>query len=175
MQKKESFTPEEKQLIWNKLNRKRIKRQMIEEPIKQVLFKQEIEKLNNINKPQEQEEAPIRGYTKEEKDKIFERINRDRLDSIDNEDNITKKIYDVNGKEYYRFLDMPRSYYIPIEILPQISSKPLKVYLYYKILGELKKREVFIKTQSYSKNLFISISTTKLNFKEYRLEDEQRD
>ena len=171
MEKRASFTDEEKQLILNKLNRKRIKKQKIEEPIKKEKLQQELEKLKEVDTPKEERNG---GYTTEEKDKIFARLNRDRLQRRESKINPIKKVYSINGKDYYKFIDMTRSYYLRTDMMDKMSPRPEKVYLYYRVLGELKKREVSIRKVSYSKNLFVSISTTKLNFKEHILEVEEQ-
>ncbi|MFK5975251.1 MAG: hypothetical protein QM493_01975 [Sulfurovum sp.] len=162
MNKKEKFSEEEKQLILNKLNRKRKKQQKIEEPIKKKMFKKEIKKLQGVDKKE---------YTKEEKDAILDRLNRDRLKEEKREHSLTKKVYKINTKDYYKFIDMHRSYYIRVDALPKLSRKPKKLLLYYKILNEFKNREVIVISPSYSKNLFVAINVVKQNFIEYRLED----
>jgi len=169
MDKKASFTEEEKQLILNKLNRKRIKIQKIEEPIKKQMLQKELERLKAEKSPQEES----RGYTKDEKDKIFARINRDRVQKRDTQKGNVNKLYKVYGKDYYKFIDMPRSYYLRTDMMAKLSPKPIKVYLYYLFLGELKKKEMMIRKVSYTQNLLVSMSTTKLNFKEHRLELEE--
>ncbi len=133
------------------------------------MLKKELENLKKEQEPLKDRQTRV--YTQEEKEDIIERLNRDRRRAEKKKDILKKKVYTINTREYYKFIDMSRSYFIRKDDIPKLSRKPKKLFLYYTTLGEFKKREVIIISPSYSKNLFVAINISKQNFIEYRLED----
>jgi hypothetical protein len=65
---------------------------------------------------------------------------------------------------------MSREYYIDIEDIQKISSRPSIISLYYRVFGELKKKDFLIKIQKYSDKFYISDDILRVYFKTYSLE-----
>ena len=156
--KKETYSTEEKKLIMDRLNEERLVQQRAEEAL-----------------------AGKKGpYTEEEKTKILNKLNEKRL-SVQKREEIQKhrthkkKIYKFGNKEFYKFKNMEREYYIEIEDCNKFSSRPVIVTLLYKTVSEneLKKKDVLIKTEIYSENFFISQDPIRVYFKGYSLEDDR--
>ena len=156
--KKETYSAEEKKLIMDRLNEERLAEQRVEEAL-----------------------AGKKGsYTEEEKTKILNKLNEKRLSTQKREEIQKnrlhkKKIYKFGNKEFYKFKNMEREYYIEIEDCNKFSSRPVIVTLFYKTVSEneLKKKDVLIKTEIYSENFFISHDLIRVYFKGYSLEDER--
>ena len=154
--KKETYSDEEKKLIMDRLNEERLARQSAEEAL---LSKKKI-------------------YSEEEKKKILDKLNEKRLsaqkrEEIQKKRIHNKKIYKFGNKEFYKFMNMEREYYIETKDCEKISSRAAIFTLYYRALTELKKKDVLIKTEVYSKDFFISYDLTRVYFKGYSLEDER--
>jgi hypothetical protein len=114
-------------------------------------------------------------YSKEDKKKILEELNEKRLDDQRYEDikrrrTTKKQIYKFGIKEFYKFENMSREYYIDIEDIQKISSRPSIVSLYYRVFGELKKKDFLMKIQKYSDKFYISDDILRVYFKTYSLE-----
>ena len=155
--KKETYSDEEKKLIMDRLNEERLIHQRAEEAL---LSKQKT-------------------FSEEEKKKILDKLNEKRLSTQKREeiqksriDN--KKIYKFGSKEFYKFTNMEREYYIEIEDCNKFFSRPVIVTLFYKTISEneLKKKDVLIKTEIYSEKFFISLDAIRVYFKGYSLENE---
>jgi len=124
-------------------------------------------------------------YTKEEKAIILKKLNDQRLirqkntevssqeknNEIEEKRLKNKKEYKINNKQFYKFQNMERGYYIEKEKAEKISTIPMIMTLYYKTFGELKKKDVLIKLKVYSENFFISYDVLRVYFKPYVLEE----
>jgi hypothetical protein len=124
-------------------------------------------------------------YTKEEKAIILKKLNDQRLirqkntevssqeknNEIEEKRLKNKKEYKINNKQFYKFQNMERGYYIEKEKAEKISTIPMIMTLYYKTFGELKKKDVLIKLKVYSENFFISYDVLRVYFKPYALEE----
>jgi len=156
--KKETYSTEEKKLIMDRLNEERLIHQRAEEA------------LSGKKGP----------YTEEEKNKILNKLNEKRLSTQKREEiqknRLHKKhIYKFGNKEFYKFTNMEREYYIEIEECTKFSSRPVIVTLFYKTISEneLKKKDVLIKTEVYSEKFFVSYDVVRVYFKGYSLENER--
>ena len=156
--KKETYSAEEKKLIMDRLNEERLAQQKAEEALT----------------------GKKGSYTEEEKTKILNKLNEKRL-SVQKREEIQKKrthkksIYKFANKEFYKFKNMEREYYIDIDDCNKFSSRAIIATLYYKTISEseLKKKDVLIKTEIYSENFFISYDVIRVYFKGYSLEDDR--
>jgi len=153
---KETYSTEEKKLIMERLNEERLIHQKAEE----TLLSQK------------------KTYSEEEKKKILDKLNEKRLSTQKREEIQksrlhNKKIYKFTSKEFYKFTNMEREYYIEIEDCNKFSSRAAIFTLYYKSLTELKKKDVLLKTEIYSKEIFISYDILRVYFRGYSLEDER--
>ncbi|MCO4845335.1 MAG: hypothetical protein KC427_04875 [Sulfurovum sp.] len=156
--KKDTYSNEEKKLIMDRLNEDRIIHQRAEEAL----------------------HGKKTSYTEKEKKKILDKLNEKRL-SIQKREEIQKSrlhkkhIYRFANKEFYKFTNMEREYYIESEECSKFCSRPSIVTLYYKTISEseLKKKDVLIKTELYSNKFFISMDAIRVYFKDYALEDEK--
>jgi len=151
---KSTFTTEEKKIIMDRLDEERRIHQKAEEG------------LNTQNKT----------YTEEEKKKVLQKLNEKRLstqkrDEIKKARTYNKKIYKFGSKEFYKFKQMEREYYIEIDMIKKLSSRPVIVPLYYRTFEELNKKEVLVKIEVYSEKFFISYNPIRVYFKGYTLED----
>lgn len=155
--KKDTFTVEEKKIIMDRLDEERRIHQKAEED------------LNGKSK----------NYTEEEKKLVLQKLNEKRLSTQKREDikkarTDRKKIYKFGSKEYYKFQQMEREYYIEIADIDKFSSRATIIALYYRTFEEFKKKEVLIKTEIYSEKIFISYNPIRVYFKGYSLEDESK-
>ncbi len=156
--RKETYSTEEKKFIMDRLNEERLVQQRAEEALSD-------------------KKGP---YTEEEKAKILNKLNEKRLSTQKREEiqkrrTHKKKTYKFGNKEFYKFKNMEREYYIEIEDCNKFSSRPVIVTLFYKTVSayELKKKDVLIKTEIYSDNFLISMDSIRVYFKGYSLEDER--
>ncbi|WP_373032609.1 hypothetical protein [Sulfurovum sp.] len=156
--KKETYSTEDKQLIMDRLNEERLAQQSAKEAI-------------------ESKKGP---YTEEEKKKILDKLNEKRLSTQKREEiqksrTYKKKIYKFGNKEFYKFKNMEREYYIEIEVCNKFSARPVIVTLFYKTVSEyeLKKKDILIKTEIYTDKFLISMDTIRVYFKGYSLEDDK--
>lgn len=82
-----------------------------------------------------------------------------------------KKVYRIENRKLYKFLDMDRSYYIQVKDCELLSSRPIILPLFYRGFDGLKKREVLMQVRDYSEKIFISDDVIRVYFKQYALED----
>ncbi len=155
IEKKDIYSDEEKKYILDTLNTERLLRQ----------------KTQRKSKTYDE-------YTKADKKDILkelddQRLNTQRLDVIKKRRTGKKQKYKFGSKEFYKFINMNREYYIDISDIEKLSSRPVIVPLYYKIFGELKKKDFLIKIEIYSDKIFISDDILRVYFKGYPLERER--
>ena len=117
-------------------------------------------------------------YTQEDKKHILEELNEKRLDAqrlevIKKRRTDKKQKYKFGIKEFYKFSHMNREYYIDVNDVKKVLSRPIIMSLYYKIFGELKKKDFLIKVEIYSDKFFISDDILRVYFKGYALERER--
>ena len=153
--KKQNYSDEEKKRILDRLNDERLIHQNAVEAL----------------------EGKKKFYSEEEKQKILNKLNEKRLSSqkreeIEKKRIHKKKIYKFGNKEFYKFMNMEREYYIETKDCDKFSTRAAIFTLYYLSLTELKKKDVLIKTEIYSKDIFISYDVIRVYFKGYSLEDE---
>ena len=154
--RKETYTEEEKKLIMARLNEERLMQQ------------REAETLSDQKKV----------YTEEEKKKILNTINQNRLseqriEEIKKKRTHHKTIYKFGTKEYYKFINMKREYYLEINDCKKITSRPRILPIYYRTIDVLQKKDVLIKSEVYSEKFFISLDPIRVYFKAHALEDER--
>ncbi len=156
--KKKAYSAEEKQLIMDRLNEERLIHQRAEEELK----------------------GQKRSFTEEEKKKILAKLNEKRLSTQKREEIKKKRLhnkkrYKIGNKEFYKFKNMEREYYIEITDCDKITNRASIVTLYYKSISdyEVKNKDVLIKTEIYSDKFFISYDIHRVYFKGYALEDEK--
>ena len=151
---KNTYTLEEKKYIMEKLNSARLTEQKRGHTV------------SNYEK-----------YTAKEKMDILKELNDQRLenqifDEIKKRRTYKKKIYKQDVREFYKIVNMDRGYLIKVKDLKELSGRPVILPLYYKMFGELKKREFLIKTEIYSDKVFVSNDVLRVYFKGYNLENE---
>ncbi|MFC2057555.1 hypothetical protein ACFLR6_01315 [Campylobacterota bacterium] len=156
--KKETYSAEEKKFIMDRLNEERLVHQRADEALAR-------------------KKGP---YTAEEKAKILNKLNQKRLsaqklEEIKKRRTHKKKIYKFGNKEFYKFKNMEREYYMQVEDCNKFSSRPVIVSLFYKTISEyeLKKKDVLIKTEIYSDKFLISMDPIRVYFKGYSLENDR--
>ena len=153
-QKNETFSPEEKQIILERLDEER--------RITQKAFKGL--------------DGKDAKYDEEEKQNILSKLNEQRL-SVQKREEIkqkrldNKEVYTFGGKKFYKFLQMEREYFIEISDCDIFSRRPAVISLYYRTFDELKRKDVLIKTEVYSEKIFISYDVIRVYFRGYSLED----
>ena len=149
---KNTYTLEEKQYIMQRLNEQR-RIQQKKETISQRYTKYTVEEkkhiLNELNDKRREEQ-------------VYIEIERKRTHN--------KKIYTFGERSFYKFLGMDREYYIRINALENLTSRPKIITIYFKVFGELKKKDFLMQIRIYSENIFISNDVLKVYFKEYKLE-----
>lgn len=156
-QKKETFTGEEKQIILDRLDEER--------RITQKAFKGL--------------DGKSASYNDDEKYNILSKLNEKRL-SVQKREEIkknrlyNKEVYTFAGKEFYKFLQMEREYYVEISDCDIFSLRPAVISLFYRTFEELKRKDVLIKTEVYSEKIFISYDVIRVYFKSYALEDARK-
>jgi len=155
IEKKDIYSDEEKKYILDTLNAERLLRQKKERKSKTY---------------DEYSRADKRDILKELDEK---RLDAQRLDVIKKSRTDKKQKYKFGVKEFYKFSHMSREYYIDISAIEKLSSRPVIMSLYYRIFGELKKKDFLIKVQIYSDKFFISDDILRVYFKGYPLERER--
>lgn len=154
--RKETYSAEEKKFIMDRLNEARLIRQRAQENLL----------------------AKKGSYSEEEKKKIFQYLNEKRLSTQKREEikerrTYKKEMYKFGSKKCYKFTKMEREYYIEISDLKKLSRRPVMITLYYNSIDELKRKDVLMKTESYSDKFFISHNPIRVYFKQYSLENEK--
>ena len=154
IESKQTYTEEEKKLILERLDAERKMRQ----------------------KAVDQGYATSAEISAEDKEKILFKINEERriaqkYKELQRKRLRNKKVYQLENKTLYRFLDMERSYYIQVEDSKKLSSRPQIVTLYFQGLDGLRKKDVLAQVKDYSDKIFISYDLIKVYFKQYPLED----
>jgi len=114
--------------------------------------------------------------THEEKEKILEKINEERriahkYKELQKTRLRNKKVYHLENKDLYKFIDMERAYYIQIDDSKKLSSRPQIITLYFQGFDGLRKKDVLMQVKDYSDKIFISDDMIKVYFKQYALED----
>lgn len=153
--RKDIYTAEEKKMIMDRLDEERRIHQKAEESL----------------------DAKSMHYNEDEKNKILQKLNERRLtvqkrEEIKKARTHKKQTYKFGSKEFYKFKQMEREYYIEITEAEKLSSRAEIIPLYYRTFEELNKKEVLIKTEIYSEKIFISYNPIRVYFKGYKLEDE---
>ncbi|HEO98491.1 MAG TPA: hypothetical protein ENO02_04240 [Epsilonproteobacteria bacterium] len=151
---KDIYTAEEKKMILERLDAQRRARQEAER----------------------QEKQGDKKLTPSEKEKILERINEERriaqkYKELQGRRLKNKKVYHLENRVLYRFLDMNRAYYIQVEDCKRLSSRPLILPLFYQGFDGLKQKDVLIRIRDYSDKIFISDDVIRVYYKTYSLED----
>jgi len=155
--KKDIYTAEEKKFIIDRLDEERRIHQKAEEGL----------------------DTKTKNYDEYEKQKVLKNINEKRLSTQKREKIKTlrtykKQTYKFGSKEFYKFTQMEREYYIEISDMKKVSSRAGIIPLYYRTFEELNKKEVLIKTEIYTEKIFISYNPIRVYFKGYLLEDEYK-
>jgi hypothetical protein len=153
--KKNRYSDEEKRYILDTLNTERLLRQKSERKSK-----------------------TYDSYSKADKKDILEELNEKRLDAqrfevIKKRRTDKKQKYQFGSKEFYKFSHMNREYYIDIKDVEKVLNRPMIMSLYYKVFGELKKKDFLMKVEIYSDKFFISDDILRVYFKGYSLERER--
>lgn len=117
-------------------------------------------------------------YSDEEKKFILKRLEDERLrtqrrEEMNRKRIENKEIYKFGQKEYYKFVNMEREYYLEKESFDNFPSRLSIVTLYYRTFGEMKRKDVLLKIESYSEKIFISYDAIRVYFKPYSLEDKR--
>ena len=153
---KNTYTPEEKQYIMERLDaRRRIeqKKAMISQKYTQYSQKEKKDILNELNE---------------------KRLETQRYAEIAKQRTQNKKIYIYDMHQFYKILNMDREYFILIDETEKLSTKPEILTLYYRVFGELKKKDFLIKIMPHSNRVHISNDMLRVYFKSYPLEDQNQ-
>jgi len=147
IEKKETYTIEEKKAIMEMLNKERKQKDQAR------LKKQEKTNLNIKDKKQ-----ILNKLTRERRDaQLFEQMEKKRVEN--------KKIYIFHNKEFYKIKNLERDYYFKVEDYEKLSHRPKIVTIYHDFLGELKKKDILIQIRRYSDKIFISDDLIKVYYK----------
>ncbi len=153
---KETYSDEEKKFILKRLNDERLRQQKSKEVSLTVTDE----------------------YSEEDKDDILKKLNEERL-RIQRREEMglkrieNKEIYKFGQKEYYKFVNMEREYYLEKKSFENFPSRLSIVTLYYRTFGEMKRKDVLLKIESYSDKIFISYDAIRVYFKPYSLENKR--
>ncbi len=154
--KHEIYSDEEKTFILQRLNNERLEQQKLKETS------------SNVTKE----------YSEEDKEDILNKLNDERR-RVQKREEMKKKrienkeIYKFGQKEYYKLVNMDREYYLNKENCGKFSSSPSIVTLYYRTFGEMQKKDVLLKIESYSDKIFISHDAIRVYFKAYSFEEKR--
>ena len=151
---KDVYSDEEKKIILERLDAERKARQ-----------EEERDKINQDTK-----------LSLSEKEKILQKLDEERrltqkYKELQKRRLRNKKVYHIENRVLYKFLDMDRSYYIQIKDCELLSSRPMILPLFYRGFDGLKKKEVLIQVRDYSEKIFISDDVIRVYFKQYALEE----
>ncbi len=158
----ETYTDEQKNEIMRRLNEQRLARQK--------------EKQEQIIPLDTDTQTQKKGYDKNEKREIMRRLNEQRLSQqhyrdIKKRRTENKKIYTFSGKDYYKFKNLEREYFILVDDFKKISGRPSIVSLYHKTLSnEFKKKDMLAQIKVYSDKVFVSNDVIRIKFQECYLE-----
>lgn len=147
---KETYSDEEKKFILKKLNDKRVRRQRSEEASSNVTKEYSQAELDHLNR----ERQWLQKREEMQKKRLY-----------------NKKIYNFGNKEYYKFVNMEREYYIAKEKCGKFYARPSIVTLYYRVFSEMKKKDVLLKIEPHSEKIFISYNVIRVYFKPYTFEE----
>ncbi len=152
--KKETYSPDEKKFILERLNNERLREQKSK---------------GESSKATEQ-------YSEQDKCDILIHLNAERLrtqkcEEMQKKRLHNKEIYKFGHKEYYKFVNMEREYYLEKESCGKFSSHPSIVTLYYKVFGEMKRKDVLLKVETHTDKIFISYDAIRVYFKPYAFEE----
>ena len=152
--KKETYSSDEKKFILERLNSERLRQQ----------------------KPHEKSSKPSKQYSKEDKNNILNELNEERVRVQKREEMKAKRIenkeiYKFGKKEYYKLVNMEREYYLEKESCGTFSSRPSIVTLNYRTFGEMQRKDVLLKIESFSEKIFISYDAIRVYFKTYSFEE----
>jgi hypothetical protein len=155
--KKQTYTEEEKKIIMDRLDEER----RIDQEAKKGL------------------DGKKAFYSQSEKKAILQKLNEQRLSKQKREDIAksrvkNKEVYMFGQKQFYKFLNMQKEYFIEICDIEKLSSRPAIISLYYRTFGELKKKDVLIKIEVYSDKFFISYDAIRVYFKSFSLENARK-
>lgn len=140
-----------------------------------------MQRLNDQRKKEKQEKCKkrrYRRYSEEEKQNILRDLNDKRLEKqlyeeIAQRRVLHKKIYQFDIREFYKFTQMDREYFIETKDVERLSNRPQILTLYHRTFGEMKKRDFLMKTVVYSDKIFISADMLRVYFRGYTLESER--
>jgi hypothetical protein len=156
MMKKESYTKEEKQIVLDNINKDRLIHQ-------------------NAIKGLDGQKA---NYSSDEKHKIIEKLNESRIskqkqEEIKEKRTENKEVYQIASKDFYRFIHMDRDYFIKISDCQKLSSRAMKVPLYYRNFAGYQKQVMMIKVEPYADKFYISSELIRVYYQTYALEDKK--
>jgi len=166
IESQETYTIEQKKEIMRQLNEQRLAKQKEKQENKEQIIHLDTEL-----------ETQKKNYDKNEKREIMRRLNEQRLSQqhyrdIKKRRTENKKIYTFSGKEYYKFKNLEREYYILVEDFKKISGRASIVTLFYKTLSnEFKKKDILAQIKVYSDKIFVSNDVIRIRFQECYLEN----
>ncbi len=151
--KKETYSPDEKKFILERLNNERLREQKADEKSSKA-----------TEQYSEQDKCDILNHLNEE------RVRAQKCEEMKKKRLHNKEIYKFGNKEYYKFVNMEREYYLEAESCGKFSSQPSIVPLYYRTFGEMKKKDVLLKIAVHTEKIFISYDAIRVYFKPYSFE-----
>ena len=115
-----------------------------------------------------------------EKEKILKRIDEERritqkYKELQRKRLKNKKVYHLENRVLYKFLDMNRAYYIQVEDCKKLSSRPRILPLFYRGFDGLKQKDALMMVRDYSDKIFISDDVVRVYYKMYTLEENTRE
>ncbi len=155
IEKKDTYSSDEKKRILDSLNAKRLLQQKTDRKSKDYVDYNRTDKADILKELNEK------------------RLSQQRFEEVKKRRTEKKQTFQFGMKEFYRFDHMSREFYIEINDIAKITTRPAIISLYYKVFGELKKKDFLIKIEIFSDKFFLSDDILRVYFKEYSLERER--
>lgn len=117
-------------------------------------------------------------FTPLEKKNILNHLNEQRLSHQKNGEMQkkrfeNKKIYTIQNEQYYKIIDMKRTYYLEVESFENISYAQSIVLLYTYTFATMTARKGLAKIDKATERILISNDALRVYFKPYTLEEER--
>ncbi len=114
-------------------------------------------------------------FSPEEKKKIMERLNERRRQEQKSKEAIRrylsrKKIYNYQGREYYKIKDYKYSFYISKEVMESLADTVVEVELERSGYTANRKQKGFIKWDPVRQSILVSLSKVRIYYKPFEVE-----
>ena len=114
-------------------------------------------------------------FSPEEKKRIMERLNERRRQEQKNKEAIRryldgKKVYNYQGREYYKIKDYKYSFYISKEVMESLADTVVEVELERSGYTANRKQKGFIKWDPVRQSILVSLSKVRVYYKPFEVE-----